>query len=180
MGLENQPEVETVVLNGAIPKLETAKVVARGLGLVMGDAVVAPGKSMDEEIWGMGGCAPMLRLVELAKVRSGSSSPIRSYRVDFSSSCNRQTTLQLSSAVSICIDALRESWRNSEGELAVSLFSRVSSRRADLSLRSSDMERSHGYEILARLLDSKMASLMTVETQRILFNSLGLHLEKPE
>ena len=70
MGLENQPEVESVVLNGAIPKLETAKVLTRGLGLVMGDAIVAPGKSMDEEIWGMGGCAPMLRLVELAKVRS--------------------------------------------------------------------------------------------------------------
>ena len=69
MGLDNQPEVEAVVLNGAIPKLETAKVLTRGLGLVMGDAIVAPGKSMDEEIWGMGGCAPMLRLVELAKVR---------------------------------------------------------------------------------------------------------------
>ena len=92
MGLEADPEVESVVLNGAVPKLETAKVVTRGLGLVMGDALVTPGKSMDEEIWGMGGCAPMLRLVELAK-----------------------TTVQLSNAVSICIDALRDSWRNSEG-----------------------------------------------------------------
>lgn len=69
MGLENEPEVEVVVLNGAIPKLETAKGMRKGLGLLMGDVVVAPGKSMDEEIWGMGGCAPMLRLVELAKVR---------------------------------------------------------------------------------------------------------------
>ena len=37
-----------------------------------------------------------------------------------------------------------------------------------------------GYEILARLLDCKMASLMTLETQRILFGSLGIHSDKPE
>lgn len=132
MGLENQPEVESVVLNGAIPKLETAKVLTRGLGLVMGDAIVAPGKSMDEEIWGMGGCAPMLRLVELAKVRSPFvlSTPLPpaslAGKLQLTESRHSQTTLQLSSAVSICIDALRESWRNSEGKL---VFLSLSSRR---------------------------------------------------
>lgn len=42
------------------------------------------------------------------------------------------------------------------------------------------MERCHGYEILARLLDPKMATLMTLETQKVLLSSFGVHLDRPE
>lgn len=67
--VENGAEIETVVLNGAIPKLQTAKTFTRGLGLLCGEAIIVPGRSMDEEIWALGGCAPLLKLIELAKVR---------------------------------------------------------------------------------------------------------------
>jgi hypothetical protein len=42
------------------------------------------------------------------------------------------------------------------------------------------MERSHGYEIFARLLEPKMADLMTIDALRVLLGSLGVTLEKPE
>lgn len=37
-----------------------------------------------------------------------------------------------------------------------------------------------GYEILARILHPKMSKLMTIETQKLMFGSLGINLAQPE
>jgi hypothetical protein len=114
---EGKEELEMVLLNGGVPKLEMGKKVERGLGKMRGEALVVTGRSMDEEVWPMGGCAPLLRLVELAQVcinltlwsfcsLSGPNGHYSSF----------QTPTQLADAVAICVEALRESYKNSEGQ----------------------------------------------------------------
>ncbi|CDZ97004.1 Lysosomal trafficking regulator LYST and related BEACH and WD40 repeat proteins [Phaffia rhodozyma] len=132
--VETQGEVEEVIINGSLPKVEVAKTVTRGVGLIFGEAVVVKNRSLDEEVWALGGCAPLLRMIELSK-----------------------TSDQLFNSISICLGSVVEHWRNSE-----------------------DMEKSHGYEIMARLLQPKMASLMTIETQRVIFQCFGIDFDKPE
>lgn len=67
------------------------------------------------------------------------------------------TASELASAVSILWETLKESWSASE-----------------------EMERMHGFDILAGLLRTKLPDMMSEQVFKILFSALGINVERPE
>ncbi|KAI9318572.1 hypothetical protein BX666DRAFT_1855381 [Dichotomocladium elegans] len=122
-----------MILNSAIPKIETSLMHPRTMGYLFGDPVVAYPFGVDESIWRIGGSAVPLILVERS-----------------------ETSAMLCKTVRFMCETIRYSWRNSE-----------------------DMERSHGYEILAYLLKQKK-ELITVEILELLLVFIGKNTAHPE
>ncbi|KAI7889529.1 uncharacterized protein EV154DRAFT_423778, partial [Mucor mucedo] len=122
-----------LILNSAIPKLDTAVYMPTNMGYLVGEPIVASPFGLDESIWKIGGCAIALKLIEKS-----------------------QTVESLSKSTAILFEIIRYSWRNSE-----------------------DMERCHGYEILAYLLKQKR-ELITVELFELLLTFIGKNPQSPE
>lgn len=57
-----------MILNAAVPKVETGLSAPEGMAALMGDPVVAYPNGLDDSIWKIGGCAVALKLVERAEV----------------------------------------------------------------------------------------------------------------
>ncbi|KAF9002530.1 hypothetical protein BDQ17DRAFT_1357028 [Cyathus striatus] len=98
-----------------------------------GDVFTVKAVSLDTALWRIGGAAVPLRIVQFAN-----------------------TSHELSRAISILTDGLRNNWQNSE-----------------------DMERLRGYEILADILRSR-AQLINLTCFETLFEFLGLDFRSPE
>ncbi|OAD02252.1 hypothetical protein MUCCIDRAFT_143984 [Mucor lusitanicus CBS 277.49] len=122
-----------MVINAAIPKLDTAVYMPRNMGYLAGGPTVAYPFGLDESIWKIGGCAIALKLIERS-----------------------ETPETLCKATAILFEIIRYSWRNSE-----------------------DMERCHGYEILAYLLKQKR-DLITPELIELLLVFIGKNPHSPE
>lgn len=58
-----------MLINSAIPKLDTAVYMPRNMGYLAGGPTVAYPFGLDESIWKIGGCAIALKLIERAEVR---------------------------------------------------------------------------------------------------------------
>ncbi|EKM77777.1 hypothetical protein AGABI1DRAFT_121854 [Agaricus bisporus var. burnettii JB137-S8] len=101
--------------------------------MVKGDVYLAKAACFDNALWTIGGAAVVLRLVQLA-----------------------MSPHELSRALSILVDGLRNSWQNSE-----------------------DMERLRGYEILADILRKKSHHI-NLTSYEILFEFLGINARTPE
>lgn len=104
-----------------------------GLQIVEGDVFVMNHGSLDSAMWRIGGAAVALKLVQLAS-----------------------TAHEVSRALGIISDGLRNSWENSE-----------------------DMERLRGYDVLAALLRSK-SHLINMTGFETLFEFLGLNFRSPD
>ncbi|KAG7440786.1 beach-domain-containing protein [Guyanagaster necrorhizus] len=100
---------------------------------VQGDVAVVKAACLDMSLWKIGGVAVPLRLLQVAK-----------------------TPHEISGALSILTDSLRNSWQNSE-----------------------DMERLRGYELLPDILWSK-AQQINMTSFETLFEALGLNFRLPE
>ncbi|KAG1855169.1 hypothetical protein DFJ58DRAFT_716258 [Suillus subalutaceus] len=98
-----------------------------------GDVFTICCQTMDLAVWKIGGAALLLRLVALA-----------------------QTPHELSRALSVFSDCLRNSWQNSD-----------------------DMERLHGYDVLASTLRAR-SHLINMTSFEILFEFLGLNFRSPD
>jgi hypothetical protein len=122
-----------LILNSAIPRLDTAVYMPKSMGYILGEPIVAYPFGLDESIWKIGGCAIALKLIERS-----------------------QTVSTLSKSTAILFEIIRYSWRNSE-----------------------DMEKCHGYEILAHLLKQKR-ELITVELFELLLAFIGKNPQSPE
>ncbi|KAL9550165.1 hypothetical protein PS6_005689 [Mucor atramentarius] len=122
-----------MVINSAIPKLDTAVYMPRNMGYLAGGPIVAYPFGLDESIWKIGGCGIALKLIERS-----------------------ETPETLCKATAILFEIIRYSWRNSE-----------------------DMERCHGYEILAYLLKQKR-DLITPELIELLLVFIGKDPHSPE
>ena len=100
-----------LVINGAMPNINQALHHTSGFAVLTGDAVVVQSQALDDAAWRIGGCAAVgLSLVEAAN-----------------------TGADLTVAVRILLESIKNSWRNSEA-----------------------MEREHGFGILATLLAKKL------------------------
>ncbi|KAI9243796.1 hypothetical protein BY458DRAFT_448092 [Sporodiniella umbellata] len=115
-----------MVLNSAVPKLDTAVYRPKSMGYLVGEPVTAYPFGLDESIWKIGGCSVVLKLIESA-----------------------QTASTLSKTTALLLETIRFSWRN-----------------------SADMERCHGYEILAYILKQKR-DLITLELFELLLVFIG-------
>ncbi|RCI07112.1 hypothetical protein CU098_000831 [Rhizopus stolonifer] len=122
-----------MILNSAVPKLDTAVYRPKSMGYLVGEPVAAYPFGLDESIWKIGGCAVALKLIESA-----------------------QTVKALSKATAFLLETIRFSWRN-----------------------SADMERCHGYEILAYILKQKR-DLITLELFELLLIFIGKDPHHPE
>ncbi|EIW75538.1 beach-domain-containing protein [Coniophora puteana RWD-64-598 SS2] len=98
-----------------------------------GEVVVMRCEAMDAAVWKLGGAGVLVRLVVLA-----------------------QTAHELSRAVGVLVDCVRNCWKNSE-----------------------DMERLNGYDVLAATLRSK-ADLINMTTFEMLFEFMGLNFRSPD
>ncbi|KAG1898251.1 uncharacterized protein F5891DRAFT_1238965 [Suillus fuscotomentosus] len=98
-----------------------------------GDVFTVCCQSLDLAVWRIGGAASLLRLVALA-----------------------QTPHELSRALSVFSDCLRNSWQNSD-----------------------DMERLHGYDVLASTLRAR-SHLINMTSFETLFEFLGLNFRSPD
>ncbi|KAF4607270.1 hypothetical protein EYR38_001331 [Pleurotus pulmonarius] len=100
---------------------------------VNGDVYVVKAACLDEALWRVGGAPVAMRLVQLAK-----------------------SSHELSRSLSILVDGLRNSWKNSE-----------------------NMERMRGYEILADILRQK-SQLINMTSFETLFEFLGVNFKTPD
>jgi hypothetical protein len=98
-----------------------------------GDILPARGYCLDLAVWRLGGAAVPLRLVALAR-----------------------TGHELSRALAVLSEAVRNSWANAE-----------------------DMERIRGYDVLSHVLREKAAAI-NVTCFEILFEMLGMNFRHPE
>lgn len=98
-----------------------------------GDVLIVCCQPLDLAVWRIGGAALLLRLVALA-----------------------QTPHELSRALSVFSDCLRNSWQNSD-----------------------DMERLHGYDVLASTLRAR-SHLINMTSFETLFEFLGLNFRSPD
>lgn len=57
-----------IILNSAIPKLDTAVYMPTNMGYLVGEPIVASPFGLDESIWKIGGCAIALKLIERSQV----------------------------------------------------------------------------------------------------------------
>ncbi|KIK43894.1 hypothetical protein CY34DRAFT_788831 [Suillus luteus UH-Slu-Lm8-n1] len=101
--------------------------------VIRGDVLTVCCQPLDLAVWRIGGAALLLRLVALA-----------------------QTPHELSRALSIFSDCLRNSWQNSD-----------------------DMERLHGYDVLASTLRAR-SHLINMTSFETLFEFLGLNFRSPD
>ncbi|KAK0186450.1 beach-domain-containing protein [Armillaria mellea] len=100
---------------------------------VQGDIMAVKAACLDMSLWKIGGAAVPLYLLQVA-----------------------QTPHEISRALSILMDSLRNSWQNSE-----------------------DMERLRGYDILTDILRSK-AQMINMTSFETIFEALGLNFRSPE
>ncbi|KAK0199746.1 beach-domain-containing protein [Desarmillaria ectypa] len=101
--------------------------------IVRGDIIVVKTACLDMSLWKIGGAAVPLHVLQVAK-----------------------TPHEISRALSILMDGLRNSWQNSE-----------------------DMERLRGYDILTDILRSK-AEMINMTSFETIFEALGLNFRSPE
>lgn len=59
-----------LILNAAIPKLDTAIYMPKSMGYLVGGPTIAYPFGLDESIWKIGGCAIALKLIERAEVKT--------------------------------------------------------------------------------------------------------------
>ncbi|EEB97071.1 hypothetical protein MPER_03688 [Moniliophthora perniciosa FA553] len=118
---------------------------------VTGDIYVIKAHCLDNALWKIGGAAVTLRLVQVASVSSTSI-----YGLTGWCSYPFYTPHELSRALAILNDGIRNSWQNSE-----------------------DMERLRGYDILADILRSK-AQMINMTGFETLFEFLGINFRTPE
>ncbi|KAF9449865.1 beach-domain-containing protein [Macrolepiota fuliginosa MF-IS2] len=121
----------SVARAGITEELPAFGVVTRSV--VDGDVYVVKAACFDNALWTIGGAAVVLRLVQLA-----------------------QSPHELSRALSILTDGLRNNWQNSE-----------------------DMERLRGYEILADVLRRK-SQIINLTSFEVIFEFLGINPRTPE
>ncbi|KAG1745693.1 hypothetical protein EDB19DRAFT_1927133 [Suillus lakei] len=105
----------------------------KGQIVTQGDVFTVCCQSLDLAVWKIGGAALLLRLVALA-----------------------QTPHELSRALGVFSDCLRNSWQNSD-----------------------DMERLHGYDVLASTLRAR-SHLINMTSFETLFEFLGLNFRSPD
>ncbi|KAG2346496.1 beach-domain-containing protein [Suillus weaverae] len=105
----------------------------KGQFVTRGDVFTVCCQSLDLAVWRISGAALLLRLVALA-----------------------QTPHELSRALSVFSDCLRNSWQNSD-----------------------DMERLHGYDVLASMLRAR-SHLINMTSFETLFEFLGLDFRSPD
>ena len=63
-----QVDSSKMVLNAAVPKLDSAVYLPRNMGYLVGEPTVAYPFGLDESIWKVGGCAIALKLIEKSEV----------------------------------------------------------------------------------------------------------------
>lgn len=137
-----------------------------GLQIVEGDVFVMNHGSLDSAMWRIGGAAVALKLVQLASVSAiiGHTSCI----IDRLS----QTAHEVSRALGIISDGLRNSWENSED------MERLRRWLHQYDLHDVDTLPG-GYDVLAALLRSK-SHLINMTGFETLFEFLGLNFRSPE
>jgi hypothetical protein len=139
MGIERRPSLGRLNSSLGRSASDDSRVSLTGTGSrdkgwrVEGDVIPCSGYCLDLAVWRMGGAALPLRLVALAR-----------------------STHELSRALGVLAESLRNSWANSE-----------------------DMERMRGYDVLSRVLRDK-AGLVNVTSFEIMFEMLGLNFRALE
>ncbi|KAK9472148.1 uncharacterized protein V1510DRAFT_366256 [Dipodascopsis tothii] len=123
-----------LLLNSALPDIRIALSSINGIGIGIGDPLVIIPQSLDDASWRVGGSGLPLKMIEVAK-----------------------TSEQLSTALSICFELLRESWRNSD-----------------------DMERIHGFAITANLIKMKqIPGVIQMDTLNKILDFVGYDFSDP-
>ncbi|KAK9453508.1 hypothetical protein V1511DRAFT_504930 [Dipodascopsis uninucleata] len=124
-----------IVVNAAVPDINMALSSVNGIAIGSGDPVPVIPKSLDDAAWRLGGSALALKMTELAK-----------------------TPEQLTRAISVAFELLRENWRNSD-----------------------DMERVHGFAILANVIKTKTApGMINIDLLNIILDFVGYRFDRPE